>query len=304
MSVRLRALWPVLVASAAFSASSPLARMARPAHPIVIAFGRVAIAAIVLAALDPRGLYRSVRALSPADRLRVVLAGALLAGHFGLFQWGLDETSLPAAVALVSLEPLAVVLTAWGLFGIAPGRLEGWGVVVATGGAVVVSRSAGQGEHRLFGDVLVLGAVVLFGFYIASARRLRDAIPARHYAPLVYGVAAVALGMTMPFLSEGAGAQIWPLPLHAVGMIAAIALVPTVVGHTLIQIAARTLSPSIVALACPAETLGSIALGMILLGGAPTWLEAAGATIILLGALLAIAGQRPPRGRGAAAEPS
>ncbi|MBL9028461.1 MAG: DMT family transporter [Myxococcales bacterium] len=292
--VRLRTLWPVLVASVAFAASSPLARLARPAHPIVIACGRVAIAAVVLAALDPRGLLRSALALSSADKLRVALAGTLLAGHFGLFQWGLDETSLPAAVALVSLEPLAVVLTAWGLFGIAPRRLEGWGVLVATAGAIVVSRGAGEGEHRLFGDVLVLGAVVLFGFYIASARRLKDALPARHYAPLVYGVAALALALVLPFLPARTGVEIWPLPPHALVMITLIGLVPTVVGHTLIQIAARTLSPSIVALVCPAETLGSIALGMLLLGGAPSWIEAVGAAIILAGAAFAIAAQRSP----------
>lgn len=292
---RLQALWPIVVASAAFSTSSPLARLARPAHPIMIAFGRVAIAAIVLGLLDLPGLARTIRALSGRDRLRVAFAGVLLAGHFGLFQWGLDETSLPAAVALVSLEPLAVVLTAWALFGIAPRRLEGWGVLVATLGAFVVSRGAGEGEHRLWGDLLVLGAVALFGFYIASARGLRDALPARHYAPLVYGVAALALAMTIPFLSPGPDAQVWPLPSSSIAMIGALAIVPTVVGHTMIQVAARTLSPSVVALVCPAETLGSIALGMILLGGAPTWVEMVGATVILAGAGFAILAQRETR---------
>ncbi len=287
-----RALWPIVVASIAFATSSPLARLARPAHPIVIAFGRVALAAIILAALDPAGLVRTVRGLSSRDRARVALAGLLLAGHFGLFQWGLDRTSLPAAVSLVSLEPLAVVLTAWAIFGIAPRRLEAWGVVVATAGAIVVSRGAGEGEHRLSGDLLVLGAVVLFGFYIASARGLRDALPARHYAPLVYGVAALALALVIPFLAATPDAVIWPLPLRSVVMIALVAIIPTTIGHTVVQIAARTLSPSVVALVCPAETLGSIAIGMVVLGGTPTWVEAVGAVTILAGAGFAIAAQR------------
>jgi drug/metabolite transporter (DMT)-like permease len=289
---RLRALWPVLVASVAFATSSPLARLARPAHPIVIAFGRVAIAAVVLSLLDPAGLAKSFRALGLRDRLRVALAGLLLAGHFALFQWGLEETSLPAAVALVSLEPLAVVLTAWAIFGVAPKRLEAIGVVVATAGALVISRGAGEGEHRLAGDLLVLGAVVLFGFYIAAARGLRDALPARHYAPLVYGGAAVALGCLVPFLSHTAESSVWPLPMSSLAMVALIGLVPTVVGHTMVQTAARTLSPSVVALVCPAETLGSLLLGFVLLGGAPTWIEAAGAATILAGAGFAIAAQR------------
>jgi drug/metabolite transporter (DMT)-like permease len=294
-----RGLWPVLVASVAFATSSPLARLARPAHPLIIACGRVAIAALVLGLWDPGGLVASARALSPSDRRKVILSGALLGGHFGLFQWGLDQTSLAAAVALVSLEPLAVVLTAWGIFGIAPRRLEGAGVVVATGGALIVSRGAGEGDHRIFGDLLVLGAVVLFGFYIAAARGLRDALPARHYAPLVYGVAAVVLALVLPFAEDGPSARRWPIEAGSLAMIGLIGLVPTVIGHTTIQVAARRLSPSMVALVCPAETLGSLLLGFILLGGAPTWIEATGAGVILLGAGLAILGQRAEQGEAA-----
>ncbi len=289
---RLRATLPLLVASLAFATSSPLARLARPAHPLLIAFGRVAIAAIVLAALDVPGLVRSARALTKRQRAGVALAGALLGAHFGLFQWGLDETSLPAAVSLVSLEPLAVVLTAWIVFGIAPRPLERVGVLVATAGAVWVSRGAGEGDHHLFGDALVLGAVLLFGFYVACARGLRDALPVQHFAPLVYLVAALVLAAPLPWLTATEEAQLWPLSSWSLLMIAGIGLVPTVVGHTLLQKAARTLSPSLVALVCPGETLGSIALGFVLLGGGPSWTEAVGACVILAGAGLAIAAQR------------
>jgi drug/metabolite transporter (DMT)-like permease len=287
-----RAAAVILVASAAFSTSAPFARLARPAHPMLVAFGRVAIAALVLSLIDPRGLFATVRRLSPRDRARVLFAGVLLAGHFGLFQWGLEATSLPAAVALVSLEPLAVVLTAWGVFGIRPKPLERAGVLVATAGAIVVSRSAGHGEHRLLGDALVLGAVVLFGFYVAFARGLRDALPARHYAPLVFAAAALGLGLVLPFVLASEGAVVWPVSARSAAMIALVGLVPTAVGHTSVQIAARTLSPSVVALVCPAETLGSMLLGLLLLGGAPTWTEAVGAAIILAGAGLAVAAQR------------
>jgi hypothetical protein len=90
----------VAAASVAFSTSSPLARLARPAHPMLIACGRVLLAALLLGVLGRSGLFASVRALSLRDRARVGLAGVLLAAHFACFQWGLDLTSLPAAVSL------------------------------------------------------------------------------------------------------------------------------------------------------------------------------------------------------------
>lgn len=281
----------VLSASIAFATSPPLSRLARPTHPVLIACVRVALAALLLAAFDLSGVVRALRSLSGLQRARVALAGVLLGTHFALFQWGLDQTSLPAAVSLVSLEPLSVVLSAWVFFGIAPKRLERVGVLVATAGAVIIGQGAGEGEHRLSGDLLVLGAVVLFGLYVASARALRDVIEARHYVPLVYAAAAITLGVALPFVPTSASAAFWPLGAGTIVALCALALIPTAIGHTLVQRGARTLSPSLIALTSPGETLGSILISVVLFAKSPTLLEAAGCAVILCGALLAIRAQ-------------
>ena len=292
---------PLVVAAVAFATSAPLARLARPAHPMAIACGRVLIGAIVLSCLDLRGLWRSLRAMPPDARGGLALSGLVLAAHFALFQVGLETTSLPAAVSLVSLEPVSVVLWAWWWFGERPSSRRRWGVAVATLGAVVVAQSTSAGEHRLLGDVLVLFAVALFGVYVALARKLRDAIPARHYAPAVYAVAALALLVVAPLFAGDASAPVWPLPSSSLAMIALVGLVPTVVGHTSLQIASRTLPASLVALVPPAETVGSLLLFSLWLGGAPTAMEAVGAGIILSGVILTLtAPVRPIAGSGRA----
>lgn len=284
----------VLVASLAFATSSPLGRLARPAHPLVIAFGRVLLASLVLGLSDARGLFRSWFALEARHKRAVAAAGALLGAHFALFQWGLDTTSIPAAVSLVSLEPLGVVLSAWAAFGISPRPMERVGVLLATGGAVVVAQGAGRGEHRVLGDVLVLGSVALYGFYVTIARGLRDALPARHYAPLVYAFAALGLALALPFAPSTAEARVWPLSVASAVFIVLLALIPTVVGHTLVQTGARFLSPSVIALVSPGETLGSIAIAAVLFRTLPSATEALGGLVILLGAALAMFAQRAP----------
>lgn len=288
------AVFIVVLAGIAFSTSGPFARLAHPADPMLIAFGRVLVAAVLLFAADVRGVVRSVRGLTGRQRVATAGAGALLAVHFWLFLWGLTETSFPAAMSLISLEPLAVVLCAWVLFRIRPSRAEQVGVIVATTGALVVSRGAGAGEHRLFGDLLVIGAVVLFGLYIAAARGLRDTMPARHYATLVYAAASVTLlpaVLASPSLGLGA---VLELPAHSLMWIFAIGVVPTVIGHTMVQAAARRLSPAIVALVSPGETLGAIAIGVVVLGAVPTGVELAGAIIIVVGVAWAILRGRAP----------
>ena len=284
----------VLIAGVACATSGPLARYGRPAHPLVIAFGRVAVAGLILCAADLPGMIASVRALTARQRLQIAGAGALLAAHFGLFLWGLDRTSLPAAVALVSLEPLSVVLTAWAIHGIRPKRLEQLGVLAATGGAVLVASGAGAGEHRLAGDLMVIAAVLLYGFYVSAARSLTSALPARRYAALVYSSAAVALAAALLCVPPREGSVIWPLPSHAMIAILALALIPTIIGHTAVQSAARRLSPSVVALVCPGETLGGLTIGAAMLGAVPTAVELAGAAVILAGSTVTILGAGAP----------
>jgi drug/metabolite transporter (DMT)-like permease len=277
----------VIVAGAAFATSGPMARAARPMHPIAVAFARCAIAALILGLFEARTIGSALRALTARERWIVAGVGALLAAHFGLFLCGLDRTSLPAAVSLVSLEPLAVLLCAWAIHGLRPTLLEQVGVLVATAGAFLVARSAGLGEHSLLGDLFVVAAVALYGFYVAAARGLSRLLPPRSYAASVYAAAAISL---LPFAifshesgSLGAGSLLACLGL---------AIVPTVIGHTAVQTAARRLAPSIVALVSPAETLGGVAIGAALMGATPTSAEFAGAIVILLGAGLAMLGAR------------
>ncbi len=281
----------VTLAAIAFSTSGPLSRYARPTHPLVVAFGRVALAAALLALLDASGLIRALRATSRRTLGLVALAGAVLAAHFSLFLWGLDLTSLPAGIALISLEPLSVVLFAWGIHGVSPQPLERVGVLVATGGAIVVGMGQGSGEHRLLGDLLVLGAVALYGLYVSIARACADALPARAYAAAVYGFAALSM---VPVVLATPAARGGAIPSHGWVAIVALAIVPTLLGHTAVQTAARSMSPSTVALVSPGESLGGLVIAATLMHLVPTRIELAGALFVLLGTVITIRGATRP----------
>jgi len=292
----------VLLASVAFATAGPLGKVAAGVPAVVVACARTGIAAAVLGVVARRVLRRALGALTRRQRVGVIVAGVLLAAHFALFMAGLAATSLAAAVALVSLEPLAVVLAAFFAFGLRPTRRELAGLLLATAGAVVVGSAAGVGEHRLLGDAFVLLAVVLYGGYVASARGLRDALPPLPYASAVYGTASLALLPASLVLGARAGLP-GREPLLA---IVALGLVPTLVGHTVMQRVARRAPPVLVALVSPGETVGSLAIGAALMGAAPTWTEGAGCALILAGVVLAVTGRaaEPPASGGAAAQSS
>jgi len=275
----------VALAACAFATASPIAKSIGGLSFAGIGAGRCAVAAVALWAISPVATWRAVRAVDARRRLALVGAGLLLAAHFGLFLAGLLSTSLPAASALVALEPIAVVLTAWMAFGVRPRRREMAGIAIATLGAAVVAQGAGQGEQRLLGDALVLGAVVIFGAYVAFARGLRDALPTTPYAACVYTVAALALAPLVLVFDAGAAG----IPTSTWLGVAALGLVPTLIGHTLVQRAARYVSPSLVALASPGETVGAILIGAAM-GHMPTSLEWTGAAIVVAGACVTVMG--------------
>ena len=295
VTARRQAVLFVVVASIAFATSASFARWARPADPLVVAFGRVLVAAAILVAWDARGVLGAWRGAPTRQRRGIVGAGVLLAIHFALFLVGLDRTSLPAAVALVSLEPLSVVLCAWALHGLRPTGMELGGVLLATAGAAIVSSGAGSGEHHLAGDVLVVLAVLVYGLYVSAARAFRGTIGPRPYAALVYAAAACALAATAEYsLARAPSGLSGALPPHALLAIVALAIVPTIVGHTAVQAAARDMSPSTVALVSPGETVGGLALGAWMLAATPSRTELVGAAVVLVGATTAILGARRP----------
>jgi drug/metabolite transporter (DMT)-like permease len=276
----------VVLASFAFASAGPLGKIAVVVPAVAVAAARTGVASVLLALAAPRALVSALRSLTPRRRLGVVLAGALLAAHFALFLSGLAATSLAAAVALVSLEPLAVVLAAFVAFGIRPTRREIAGLVLATAGAFVVASGAGVGEHRLAGDVMVVACVLLYGAYVAAARGLRDAMPAVPYAAAVYGASSLMLA---PIAIVACASSAPPSPPRAAILaIVALGVVPTAIGHTLVQTAARRAPPVLVALVSPGETVGSLAIGAFMMGTPPTATEGAGAFLILAGATLAV----------------
>ena len=139
-------------------------------------------------------------------------------------------------------------------------------------------------DRRLLGDGLALLAAVAVAGYILAGRRARVRIANLPYVTVVYTVTAVVLLVA----AVGTGAPMLGLPAETYFWIAASALFPQAIGHTLLNWALAHASATSVAMAVRAEPVIATLLAIVVLGEIPPWTAVPGGALVLAGVYLAI----------------
>ena len=258
------------------------------APALVVAAYRMGLASVVLLPWSLPALRRAK--LTRATFGYSALAGLCLALHFATWITSLSYTSVAASVSLVASQPLWVALLAWLFLGLAPSFLTLLGVVTAVaGGALIGFGDFTNGSAPLLGDALaVVGAVAGAAYFLLGRAAQRQGLSLNAYIGLAYGVAAVVL-LPLPWLTAvpyggySAATFLW---------IALLALLPQLVGHTGINYALRTLSPTLVATVALLEPVGAVLLAVLFFGEWPAPVTIVGAIVLLGGVLFTVQGTR------------
>ncbi len=254
------------IAVLAVSSSAPIvAASAAPA--LAIAFWRCFLGASVTAPvawLRNRDIWR---ALSMRDWLGAGLAGLFLGLHFAAWIPSLRYTSVAAATAIVATQVVWAALIAHALGTKAPRRewlgiaISLIGVIMLTGIDVSLNRTA------LIGDLLALIGAMLAAAYMTVGQRVRKNIPTSVYTTIVYGAAAVVL-LVFVLVSNspltGYAARDWILILALTG-------IAQLLGHTLMNLALRSLSATTISMAILLELPGAVLLAWFWPGQQPPW---------------------------------
>ncbi|WP_256366255.1 DMT family transporter [Thermaerobacter sp. PB12/4term] len=286
----------------AISFSSVLIRYSQ-APSAVIAFYRMALTTLLLLPWARRDAGR-VRRLPPRLLWASVLSGVLLAGHFLTWIASLRYTSVTASVLLVTSHPLYVMAAdAWLLRERVPARRLLGALLALTGVAVVTFAGAGAGDlaaggTALYGNFLAVAGSWFFAGYILIGRRVRQVLPVMPYTTLVYGVASLVIAAGLALT----GTPFGPYPWREMLLFVALAVVPTLGGHTVLNWALEWVPASVVSVSILGEPVGASLLAWLLLGEAPSGVELAGGALTLAGLFVATqtAGRETERLRGAA----
>lgn len=206
-----------------------------------------------------------------------------------------------------------------------PTRLELLGALLAFAGVVVLmvlrgvlpafdaadgapSPSALVREHSLAGDAAELVAAVLIAVYLAVGRRVRAWCPLWAYvfpitacAAVAAGVVAVAMDGADPVGVHPAALLGWTSRPDLFGLSLGAALVPGILGHTLVNLALKRVHPLVVSTTQLLQPLLSGAFGFAVgVQGVPSPATLLACPVILAGIACTILGSRssPLHGRG------
>lgn len=306
---RPRHVGPALAGAAtAISFAAIFFRLAAPTHPLVAAGVRLVIAAALLAPLTIRARRRGAL---PGPVLRAAVAAGLLYGvHFGAWVASLGLTSVAASVTIVTATPLLLAAAALVTGRDRPDRSLWGALALGVGGVAIIGGSHAGGGDALAGDALAgLGAAAMAG-YLLLVRRLSHAVEpapvsrhlqaaaasprapshrsgmegARGLEVLPFAGVATAVGGCALLATAGAlGISPIPPSASAAGWLLAAALVPQLIGHTLLTWALRWATPTAVGISTLGEPVGATLLGW-------AWLAEIPAPVVLLGCAVTLSG--------------
>lgn len=169
-----------------------IAEALRSVGPNGVTFLRILVGFVTLALLPS-----ARRPLARSDWAAVSLLGVLwLAFPLSMFPFAEQRVSSALTGMLNGATPLFTALVAAGLARCAPSRGVMAGLAVGMAGAALVAwPTVHEGRNSLEGVLLILAALVSYGFALNLARPLQQ----RHGAlPLIWRAQAVALVLTAP----------------------------------------------------------------------------------------------------------
>jgi drug/metabolite transporter (DMT)-like permease len=263
------------------------------APPLAVAAARLAIASIVLLALDAALRHAqddtaaqddsAARNETSATRFVFPLAGFALALHFATWIWSLEYTSVAISTLLVATSPVWTALYDALIRRVPISPLAWLALAAGIAGLVLVTRShvapPPVAGHVLLGDLLALAGAFAIGAYFLLIRDVRAHCGTRTIVTRTYSWAAVfliaaalAAHQTPPALSNTAA---W-------GGILAMALISQLLGHSAMNAALRWFSASAVAMSTLIEPVVAALLAYAIFSEAIAPLAIVGGALILI----------------------
>jgi len=249
-------------------------------EPLVIGSYRQTFATLLFVPFLIKDKAQELFSLSQARIGEMVVTGILLGAHFGFFISSVKATSVAASVLLGTCHIIYVAIIGWILFGEGLTRKGIIGTSLALSGIVILFwGDLAQDPGNFDGNVLAFISGILAGLYYLGGRKLRKEISLPTYALVVYLSSAI----TMWIVVIVQDLEYLNIPNSDFQLFFLMALVPTLLGHTMQNWALAFLPAYVVSITLLTEPIGSGILAWHLFEEVPSLGVFIGGLIVLFG---------------------
>lgn len=272
-------LWLVLLVSVIGISFSSIFIKLSDAPASVIAMYRLLMTVAIMLPLLPKRTAE-LKQLLPSDWFYLLLSGLTLGLHFLFWMGSLKYTTVASSTALLTLEPIFVMLGSYLLFKQVTTKGALAGMALAIFGAISISwGDFGLSFAAFRGDVLSLIGTMMGAFHVMFGRRLRAYMTAYIYSFFVFLIA----GMLLLFYNLAVHTDLFGYSWRNYGLFLLLAIVPTLLGHLLINWILKYVDATTVSMTILGEPLGSTLLAVLILKESVTWLQLLAGCMLLFG---------------------
>ncbi|MBN2366814.1 MAG: DMT family transporter [Calditrichaeota bacterium] len=277
----------LILAVIAVSWASIFIRWCGDTPALVIAFYRMfwsTLLLLIYQVIASPGLLR-FRRLKRQSRGLIILAGILLALHFATWIASIQLTKISHSLILESTHPVFALL----LSPLVLKEKGSWIAVVAAiltffGIVIIAGQDVLSFDGKFVGDMLALASALFVTLYVLIARHQREQVQLIPYLIAVYAAATFMLFILV--ILFGHSFYHYPPEIH--GIMLLLAIIPTGIGHSLINWAARKLPVYKVNFSILGEPIIASVLAFWFFGEQPYGMFYIGAIFILAGIILAL----------------
>ncbi|MBN1296743.1 DMT family transporter [bacterium] len=258
------------------SSAATLIRLA-DAPALVIASFRMLIASAILWAAAPwTKAYRT----SGFKWKSIIGAGVFLALHFGFWITSLESTSVASSLVLVTMNPIFVALGSTLLLKDPPSRPLIVGTFVSIVGCFILVVGEGfslAGSFR--GNALALGGACAMSCYMMIGRH---AAPHSHFFGYITWLYTLS-GLVLVSAALVTGQSFGDVSANSILFMLLIAIIPQVIGHSLINWSLKHLHASYLAAAILVEPLAGTLIAYLVIRESFSRFSLIGGILILSG---------------------
>ncbi|MCX7784680.1 MAG: DMT family transporter [candidate division WOR-3 bacterium] len=254
------------------------------APSIVIAAGRLTIAAIVLQPLFWLQFFRLRSEIQHSQWYLIILSGIFLSAHFIMWIESLNHTSIPSSVVLVATDPIFVAIFSPLLLRERVSLRIIIAIILGFIGTMIIASQGITSFTITKGNFLALGGAVCASGYLLIGRKVRPQVSLLAYIYIMYTTSAIILVLAVLIT----GNKFFGYTFQSYLFIALLGIGPQLIGHTSFNWALRYLTAPVVAMTILGEPLGTTVLAWLILKQLPTIKEIFGGVIIGISIYLAV----------------